>query len=83
MIAIVNGHSAKDLGIKLKPCPFCGCEAHTWLVDHDNRSLEQVIECSSCYCTMNRFIAYGSSQPLNENKRKELFEQWNTRMGEE
>lgn len=67
-------------GVEFKPCPFCGTEPSAYIEDDDQRNLILHISCGKCNAEMTGYLASGSREPLNQDRKKALIEQWNSRV---
>lgn len=63
----------------LRACPFCGTQPSSWIHDHDDRSLELIIDCGMCGARMTSYLAHGSKEPPSQLKANALCDEWNTR----
>ena len=74
---------AKEYGIELKPCPFCGHEATAVTIYHRNTPQKTVpwfgyIQCTKCLAQM----AAGQMMPNEERAVRDAATAWNKRIKE-
>ena len=63
---------------RLKPCPFCGCDADFGVVDANNEASDaggHFVQCCNSACGASSALVF----PLMDDVRNLLMERWNKR----
>ena len=72
-----NVRDLKLDGIKLKPCPFCGCKAKAQRISDYSMYEYVAVGCPKCWCSIR--------EPLGKYEQSDIertIEKWNTRAAE-
>ena len=67
---------------KLKPCPFCNCDAnYSSVIDNEAKRTVLSIDCGGCWAEMSEYVYIDDTRSITETKEA-LYRHWNNRFQE-